>query len=142
MFNLFGKICYNNNSFKGGYSVLIVLVIVGLIAVAISSSLLLLGIDFSKTSLASYRSYQARHLASACAEAALQEISNSVPFSGYGSLNIAGNSCGYLVINNGGQSRTVQASSTIANIVKKVRVNVTRLRPRITISSWQEVADF
>jgi len=142
MFSLFGKICYNNSSLKGGYSVLIVLVIVGLIAVAISSSLLLLGIDFSKSSLDSYRSYQARHLASACVETALQEIRSSISFSGYGSLNISGNSCGYLVINNGVQNRTVQASSTISNIVKKVRVDITRIRPRITISSWQEVADF
>ncbi|MFA6307250.1 MAG: hypothetical protein WCS88_01330 [Patescibacteria group bacterium] len=139
MFRVVDKICYNKDQ---GYSILLVLVIVGAIAVAIATSLLLVGANLSKNSLLLQQSYQARHLTNACAEEALQQMKGSLPFVGYGSLNFSLGTCGYFVTNTGGQTRNIQASSTVGVVVRKLEIDVTKIKPQIILSSWQEVADF
>ena len=130
------------NKDKQGYSILLIIVVVSAVAVAITTSLLLLGIDSSRTSFAQEQSYQARSLANACAEEALQQIRNMTAYTGSGTISLGQGSCDYLVTNTGGLNRNIRASSTVGTIIRKVEIDIDAIEPDINIVSWQEKADF
>lgn len=127
---------------KNGYVTLLSMLIVSAISVAIATSLLLLGLGASRTSYAAAESAQARAYANACAEEGLERIRLLTSFTGTGALTLPSGSCVYTVTSQGGQNRTVTAIGTKAAIVRKTKVVVTQITPRITVSTWQEVADF
>ncbi len=127
---------------KKGYVALITVLITGAIGVAIATSLLLLGLGSSRTSFALEQSNQAKALANACSEEALQQIRDSTPFTGTGSLTLGQGTCGYTVVNDGGENRTVTASGTVGTVVRKIKIIVNTINPAINLTSWQEVADF
>ncbi|MBI4713619.1 hypothetical protein HY771_00305 [Candidatus Uhrbacteria bacterium] len=134
------KMLYNKK--RGGYITLLSVLVIGAVGLAITTSLLLLGLSSSRSSFAIEQSDQAKALANACVEEALQQIRDSTPFTGTGSLTLGQGTCGYTVTSQGGQNRTVTATGTVGTIVRKVKVIITNINPTISISSWQEVADF
>ncbi len=127
---------------KGGYIALISVLIVGAVAIAVTTSMLLLGLGSSRTSFALEQSYQAKALANLCAEEALQQIRSSTSFSGTDNLSLGQGVCTYTVANTGGQNRSITAQGTVGTIVRKTSVNVNTINPKINVASWQEVADF
>lgn len=127
---------------NNGYVILISVLIVGAIGIAITVSLLLLGVGNSRTSFANEQSNQAKALANACAEEALQQIRDSVPFTGSGNLTLGQGTCAYTVTSQGGQNRTVVASSAVETIIRKTKIIINGITPAILITSWQEVSDF
>lgn len=108
----------------------------------VAESLILLGLGFFRTSLVLDQSNQAKALANACAEEALEQIKDSAVFTGTGSLTISQGTCSYNVTSGGGENRTITTSGTIGTLVRKVTVTINAIIPRININSWQEVADF
>ena len=127
---------------KRGYITLMSVLIVGAIGTAIAVSLILLGLGVSRNSFALEQSNQAKALANSCAEEALQQIRDSTPFTGTGSLSSSQGDCEYEVVNDGGQDRTITASSTVKTIVRKVKVTIDTINPDINIVLWQEVGSF
>lgn len=127
---------------KFGFIALISVLVVSTIGTAIAVSLLLLGIGSSRTSFALMQSYQAKALADACAEEALEKIRDSTPFTGTGSLTLGQGACSYTVTSSGGQSRTATSSGTVGTIIRKVKITIDKITPLINVTSWQEVADF
>ena len=127
---------------KGGYITLLLVIITGAIGLATSISLLLLGVGSSKTSLSLEESNQAKALANACAEAALGQVRSSPAFSGGASLTLGRGSCSYSVTNLGGQNRLINASGTVGQVVRKIKINLNQITPKINLTSWQEVSDF
>lgn len=125
-----------------GFVALISVIIIGAAAVSVAVSLLLLGLGSSKTSFALEQSNQAKSLANACAEQALEIIRENPPYSGTGGLALSYGTCAYTVIDSGGQNRTINAGGTAGSIIRKVKVSVSQITPVINISSWQETADF
>jgi len=125
-----------------GYITLISVLVVGAVGIAITTSLILLGVGSSRTSFAVEQSNQAKGLANACAEEALQQIRDSTPYTGSGNLALGQGTCTYTVTSQGGQDRTITASGTVGTIVRKVSIVITKISPSITISTWQEVSDF
>ena len=123
-----------------GYIALISVLIVGAAATAISTALLLTGADAQRTTLVSKRSVQARNLATACAEEALQIMHDNTSFTGTNTLNLGAGSCTYTVTNTGGSARTVDATGTVGSVVRKAKVYVTINSLNISITSWQEVS--
>jgi len=130
---------YNNN---GGYITLISVLVVGAVGVAIAISLILLGLGSSRTSFAVEQSNQAKALANACAEEALEQIRNSTPFTGTGNLTLGQGACTYTVTSQGGQNRTIIALGTVGTVVRKVKVIINHINPLITPTSWQEMDNF
>ena len=131
------KTQYNRR--KRGYITLISILIVAAVGTAIAVSLILTGLGASRTSLVVQQSVQARALAAACTESALQEIRKITQFSGTGTTTTSEGICTYRVIALAGQNRTIDATSTVGSILQKIRVSVTAINPKITVSSWQEV---
>lgn len=130
------KTLHNN---QRGYITLLSVLIFGAIGIAITISLLLLGMGSSRTSFAYEQSHQAKALANACAEEAMQQIRDSTPFTGSGTLNLGKGSCTYTVTSQGGQNRAVAASGTVGTIIRKVKIILSAINPQIVVTSWQEL---
>jgi hypothetical protein len=124
---------------KSGYITLMSVLVVGAIGISISASLLLLGLGSSRTSYATQQMYQAKALANACAEEAMEQIRALTSYTGNGNLSFSNGNCTYIVTSGGGQNRAIAASGTVGSMVRKVSVVVSSIEPLITISTWQEV---
>ena len=125
-----------------GYIMLLSTLFLVAIGGVVAGSLILLGLGFSRSSLALDQSNQAKALANACVEEGLQQIQESVPFSGSASLTIGQGGCSYTVTKLTGQNRTIISSGTMGTITRKVSISIDKITPDINITSWQEVADF
>lgn len=124
-----------------GYVALLAVLIVGAVALTISLTLLTSGTDSQRMALALQRSAQARSLADACAEEALQQIYNNSAFTGTNPLTMGQGSCSYTVTNTGGSNRVIDGTGTVSGVVRKVKVYVTITASSLSVTSWQEVAD-
>jgi len=141
-YNKLSALCEKAFLNSDGYITLISVLVVGAIGVAITTSLLLFGLGSSRSSFAIEQSAQARSLADACAEEALQEIRDSTPYTGSDNLSLGQGDCDYTVTSGGGQNRTIDASGTVGTVQRKVKISINAINPSINITSWQEVADF
>ncbi|HOX60785.1 MAG TPA: hypothetical protein PLV72_02135 [Candidatus Magasanikbacteria bacterium] len=124
---------------KKGFILLITVLVIGAVATAIAVGLLNLGSGATTSSIYLTQSFQAKALADACAEEGLQQIRDSTPFAGTGSLIIGQGDCSYAVTNTGGSNRIVNTTGTVGMVVRKVRVTITAINPYIVVSSWQEI---
>ena len=122
-----------------GYIALMAVLVVGAAALAIALALLTTGTDRQRESLNGQQATQARGLANACADEALQVIHDNIAYSGTGNLSLGAGSCTYTVTVNTGTTRTITASGTVGSIVRKVQVSVTIGSSNISITSWAEL---
>jgi len=126
---------------NNGYITLLTVIIASAVAVSVTVFILTIGTTNSKSALVILQSSQAAQLAHACAEEALQQIDDSTPYTGNGSLSLGQGDCDYSVTNTGGQNRTIEATGTVGSVVRKARVTIDKINPSINVTSWQEVAD-
>lgn len=124
-----------------GYVALIAVLVIGAASLAIGLTLLTTGTDSQRAALITQQSAQARSLADACAEEALQQIYTEASFTGTASLSQGQGSCTYTITNTGGANRVIDTSGSVKSVVRKVKVYVTITSSSISITSWQEVAD-
>lgn len=124
-----------------GYITLISILVVGAVGVAISVSLLLLGLGSSRTGLAYQQSNQAKALANACAEEGLEQIRLLSSYTGSGGLSLGQGTCTYVVTNPGPgpQNLNINTIGTVGNTIRKVSVIINAINPVINIIYWQEV---
>lgn len=122
-----------------GYVALMTVLIIGAAATAITTTLLLTGTDASRVALGEQRSTQARKLADSCGEEMLQVIHDNTTYVGTGTITLPTGSCNYTVTSTGSNTRTINADSTVGNVVRKIRAYVTINAVSLSISSWQEI---
>lgn len=127
-----------NNS--EGYVALITVLIVGAVATAVSLTLLLTGTDSQRATLVSQQSMQARQLANACAEEALQQIHDSTSFTGTNNLSLGQGTCSYTVTNTGGSNRTIATTGTVGTTTRKNQISATIGSSSISVISWFEAS--
>lgn len=125
-----------------GYITLISVLIAGAVVLLIVTTTLLVGATISKSSLTLENSNQAKALVDACAEEALQQIRDSVNYSGGDTVTFGNGSCTYNVINNGGQNRSIEAEGNVNSISRKVKIDLDNINPEINITYWQDVDNF
>ncbi|MDQ3076038.1 MAG: hypothetical protein M3Q34_02830 [bacterium] len=123
-----------------GFVTLISVLVVGAVGTAVTVSLILLGLASSRTSFAIEQSNQAKGLANACIEEALQRIRELTAFTGSGNLSFGQGTCSYTVVNTGGSTRLVTASGSVGTLIRKTSVSVNAINPLILLTSWQEVS--
>ena len=126
---------------ESGYVALLAVLIVGAAATTIALMLLITGADSQRYGLVEQQSAQARNLATACGEEALQIVRDTTAFTGTNSLTMGQGSCNYTVTNTGGSNRVIDAAGTVDGVVRKLKIYVTITSSSISITSWQEVAD-
>lgn len=130
---------YNN---RQGFVTLISVVVVGAALAAIAASVIVLGLDVSRSSLDTVDSARSRAYADACAEEALEIVRDTPSFTGTASLTFSGGGCSYDIAKLVRQARVVETAGIYRNAVRKVRVAVSRISPSMVVESWREVADF
>jgi hypothetical protein len=124
-----------------GYVTLLSVLIFGAVGMAITLSVILLGTAATQTSLTFQQSNQAKALANACAEDALQTIDTTTGFTGTVNLTLGQGTCTYTVVDLGLSNRTVTASGTVGTVVRKINISLDNINPTIHVTSWQEVAN-
>lgn len=129
-----------NTAKQQGYIALLAVIIVGAAATAIALVLLTTGTNTQRSSLAEQQSMQARQLAHACAEEALQIVHDTTAYTGTSSLAMGQGNCSYTVANTGAATRAITTTGTVGSVVRKVAVYVTISSSSISITSWQEVS--
>lgn len=127
---------------KKGYIAFISVVIISAIGVSLMLSVITAGVNASKTDFALQQLSAARGMASSCAEEALQQIFETGTTSSSGSLVIASGTCSYLILSNNGQNITIRSTGLLGTVTSKVLVTVASTTPFLSLSSWEEVADF
>jgi hypothetical protein len=124
---------------ESGYVALLSVLVVGAAATAIALALLVSGADAGRAMLVEQQSKQARGLAIACAEEALQQVHDNAAFSGTAPLTLGQGGCTYTVTVTAPTTRTITARGTVGNVVKNIQAYVTINTSSISITSWQEV---
>lgn len=125
-----------------GYIALMSVLLISAIGVGIMISVVASGINASKTDFSLQQGGAARSIASSCIEEALQKILETATTSSNSSLAIGSGTCQYLISSTGGQNITIFATGTLSTVVSKIKVVIATTTPAITLSSWEEVADF
>lgn len=127
---------------RRGYVTLVAVLVVAVVGLTAAVSMLLTGTISGRTSLNLEKSYKAKALSDACAEDSLRRIRESASYFGYINLSLGDGSCSSTVIKHSGQARTLISSGVVGAIERKVEIIISKITPRIIITSWQEVADF
>lgn len=130
----------NSLQMQQGYVALMSVLVLGAITTAVATTLVLMGADSQRETLVVQQSAQARSLADACAEEALQQIHDNTSFAATDDLFFSPGFCTYTVTSTGANTRTISITSTVGNIVRKITVYVTISASSISITSWQEVS--
>jgi len=104
-----------------GYVLLLSVIFLSVIAVVIAGSFLLLGLAHGQTNFALQQSAQARGLAEACAETALDNLRQNPGYAGNETLSITTDgSCNILPISFSDPTYTIQTNATVGQAVKNL----------------------
>jgi len=126
-----------------GFVTLMSVLIIGVVGTAIAVFLILMGTDAYRTSFDLEQSFQAKALADACAEKALDAIRQDINYTGSETVSFDKGNCEILaIINPGTQSPTVRSKGTVGSAIRKAQISTQQITPQIKIQSWGEVADF
>jgi len=126
-----------------GYVLLITILIIGAIASAILSSLLLLGISSAQISLSVQQSKEALAAAQGCAEYALLQLRTSPTYAGNEFKTLGQNQCEILTIGGiGNNNRTICTEGTAGDAIRRLEIAVSQILPQTRVFSWQEAALF
>lgn len=128
---------------KKGYIALVSVMLMSALGLGIMLSVIAQGVNASRTDFSLQQSGGARSLASSCAEEALEKILETSTTSSSGNLTIGSGTCTYLIVaTSSGQTITVSATGVLGTVTSKIKVVLATTTPGITLSSWEEVADF
>ena len=136
------------NKQQKGFVTLLLVLVTGAIGIAISTSVILSGLSSSRNSFTISQSNQARALADTCAEIALEHLRDgtaTIGGSGFTS-NLDWGDCLYYIVPPSppsSESRTIYtmniAGKGAGNAIRKVRVIIDKIKPKINVTSWQEI---
>jgi putative endonuclease len=122
-----------------GFIALITVFIIISIALLISLGFALLSMSEMDMGFKKTQSSQAYFLANLCAEQALMKLKEDINYQGPETINIDNGSCQILQIE---PQWIIKTQGNFQNDVRKMRISVSQVNPKIIINSWQEVADF
>lgn len=125
-----------------GYIALISILIIGVLVLMISVGVSLRSIGETNMSLGEEKAHRALALADLCAEKGLMKIVSVLNYAGNESMIVNGESCDILPVEGSGNSKTLKTKSTISGHTRKLKVSISQISPVMTVSGWEEVADF
>jgi hypothetical protein len=125
-----------------GYIALLSVIVIGAIGTVVMLTIMLSGINSTKTDIALQKSGSAKVVASSCGEEALQKILETGTTTSSGNLTIGQGTCSYTITSTTSQNLIINATGIVGTLVSKVKIVVATTSPTILLSSWQEVGDF
>ncbi len=128
---------------RHGFILLITILIIGAIASAILSSLLLLGISSTQVSFSVQQSGEALAAAQGCAEYALLQLRQSPSYAGNEFKVLGTTQCEILAIGGiGNNNRSVCVEGTAGDTIRRLEIAISQILPQTQVYSWQEVSVF
>lgn len=128
---------------RNGYILLITILVIGAVASAILSSLMLLGISANQVSFSVLQANQSLANAQACAEYGLKKLRESPSYAGNEFLTVGTDQCEILTIGGiGNNNRVLCAEGRVGDSIRRLEVVINQVLPQTKIYSWQEVAVF
>ncbi len=123
---------------KRGYVMLISVLVFTVVGGVIALATMTMGIMSVQNNDALIFSAKSRSLANACGELALQEIKDSVLYTGTTVENIGDGTCQYTVSIDG-LGRDIDVEAHVNEYYSRLDIQVDQVTPTINVSSWQEV---
>lgn len=131
------------SSSRPGYIFLITILVIGSIATATATSLLLLGWAAEQNGLLVAQSTQAYEYAQACVERGLRELRSDLSYAGSESFTFTRGTCALMGIGgNGSMNRTICAEGQSGDATRRIEVAIDTLLPSVTVQSWNDVSSF
>lgn len=128
---------------RDGYAFLVTVLVVGVMATATATSLMLLGWAAEQNGLLVQRSGQAEQYAKGCMERALRSIRVDPSYAGGETVSFARGSCVILPVSGDGvNDRRVCVEGFSGNATKRFQLRAYQIFPAMKISSFEEVSDF
>ncbi len=124
---------------KNGYIALISLIIIGAIVLLIILAITFSGLTQKLNMIEGNHAVRAYYLANACGNYALLKLQQDENYGGNENLVLDGQSCQIEDIwGSGNENRTVFVSSELGLAKKNIRIEISQLRPKTIIKSWEE----
>lgn len=131
------------SSSRPGYVFLLTILVIGAVASATASSLMLLGWAAEQNGLLVQESIQAFEYAHTCAERALRELRRDLNYSGDKTFVFDRGTCDIERIGgSGNEKRMVCVSGSSGDSTRRMELSIDRLYPAVIMRSWNEVASF
>jgi len=128
---------------RNGYIALISILIISALSVLIATSATLISIGEADMSLQENQAWESFYLATACAEEGLMKLKNNLNYEGNETLTFDNGSCTILVPEgSGNKDRAIKVTSTVKNLIRKIKIEINRVNPDMKINSWSEVTSF
>ncbi len=128
---------------RDGYAFLITVLVIGVMAVATATSLMLLGWAAEQNGLLIERSGQAEEYAKACLERTFRRLRLEPTYAGNETITFPKGSCVVRpVVGDGVNDRRVCVEGRSGNVVRRFQADIAELFPAIRTSSFAEVVAF
>jgi len=125
---------------KKGYVMLTTVMLIAAVAALIIPFSLMASAQNSQIEAVKTQAAQARYLALACAERALDRLKNSLLYAGSETISWPEGSCQILPLGGlGNTNRSIQTSGSVGSVIQKVEVEVTLVNPLMQVASYLEV---
>lgn len=129
--------------FRDGYAFLVTVLVIGVMATATATSLMLLGWAAEQNGFLYERSGQAEEYAKSCIERTFRRLRTEPTYAGGETMTFAKGSCViHPVAGDGINDRRICVEGTSGRSTRRFQLNVSDLFPRIKTSSFAEVAAF
>lgn len=125
-----------------GYVLLTSVLILGAIGLTIGVTVALLGTDATRTQHVSRDASEAKYIAEACVERALQSIRSDGAFTGVSNYSMGEGSCDVTVADTGGDTRSIESIGASGNITYRIDAHITEINPFILVGDWDDVESF
>jgi type II secretory pathway component PulK len=123
---------------RGFIALITVLIILGIILM-IGVGISFLSVEEASMGLQKSQSSQAYYLSNLCAEHALMKLKEDSSYTGNEIINIDNDNCQVLPIEG---NWTIKVTANFQNQIKKMKIKVSQVSPKMVIDSWEEVAAF
>jgi hypothetical protein len=128
---------------SNGYIALISVLIISAVVLLVAINVSLFGVSESDVATREYQSSKAFYLAMLCAEDSLMKLKEDINYSGNETLSIEGGECSILPIEGSGNfNRIIKTTGVFFNQIRKIKIEINRVNPKMEIRSWEEVSNF
>ena len=128
---------------RNGYVFLLSVLMIGVIAMATMSSILLISIGIMRSGFAFQQSAQAVALAQTCAERALRALWEQSGYAGNELVVLPEGECDILRTGGAGnENRSVCVEGRTGDTVRRFEILLRRILPSIQVTAWTEVEYF
>lgn len=128
---------------RDGYVYLLMVLFVGMIALTVLGSYMILSVTALQSSRSVLTSMQALSNAHTCTERAILALQEDLAYGGNETITLTEGTCTLATIGGTGSTdRTICATGTVDNITRRIEVYINSMLPGVSIGSWKEVTSF